>query len=101
RPVMVAARDEDELTVRFSSPKAALDEEESQIVSWVLENRQEAGCGTGVFSGSPTCYRPVKTGQGIIGVIGFQAADPKEPLSPEQSDLLGILMNQIALAITR
>jgi len=88
------------LAVRFRSAGLVFDECENQIVSWVFENGQEAGRGTRKFSSSAIRYRPLTTGEGTVGVIGFQAAASRE-LLPDQRELLGIFMNQTAAAITR
>ena len=53
------------------------------------------------FSGSRIRYRPLKTGPGIVGVIGFQTKSSKDLLPPDQRELLGIFLDQTALAITR
>jgi two-component system sensor histidine kinase KdpD len=101
RPIVVVLPDADRLAVRFRSAEMVFNDCENEIASWVFQNGQEAGRGTGVFPGSLICYRPLTTGQGIVGVIGFQAKSSKELLPPDQRELLGIFMNQTALAITR
>jgi len=89
------------LTVRFSSAELAFDEGEIEAASWVFQKGQEAGCGTEIFSGSRIRYRPLKTGDGIIGVMGIQSTGSRDLLLIDQSDLLGVFMSQAALAITR
>jgi two-component system sensor histidine kinase KdpD len=101
RPIVVLLPDADRLTVRFRSAELVFSDRENEIVSWVFQKGQEAGCGTEVFPGSRIRYRPLKTGQGIVGVIGFQTKSSKDLLPPDQIELLGIFMNQTALAITR
>jgi len=101
RPIVVLLSDAERVTVRFRSAELVFDECENEIASWVFENGEEAGCGTKTFSDSVIRYRPLKTGQGIVGVMGFQATSSKELLPPDQRELLGIFMNQTALAITR
>ena len=101
RPIVIFLPDAEKLRTHFHSPEIVLDQRESEIASWVFNNGQEAGCGTEAFSASAIRYRPLKTWQGIVGVIGFQAGSLGELLPPDQRELLGIFMNQIALAITR
>jgi len=101
RPIVVVLPDADRLTVRFRSAEMVFNDCENEIVSWVFQNGQEAGCGTATFPDSRIRYRPLKTAQVIVGVIGFQTKSSKELLSPDQRELLGIFMNQTALAITR
>jgi two-component system sensor histidine kinase KdpD len=101
RPIVILLPDAEGLTVRFRSPEVVFGECEDEIASWVFENGQEAGCGTETFSGSAIRYRPLRMGQGAVGVIGFQPKSSKELLPPDQSELLAIFMNQTALALTR
>ena len=101
RPIVVLLPNGEGLTVRFSSAELVFDECENEIVSWVFEKGQEAGCGTDTFSGSRIRYRPLKAGQGVVGVIGFRTERSTELLPPDQRELLGVFMNQTALAITR
>ena len=98
RSIVVAARDADELAVRCSRPELTF---ESPVISWVLEHGEDAGRGTPTFSSSNTCYKPVQTGQGIIGVIGFEAGGPNGQIPTEQSELLRVFLSQTALAIMR
>jgi len=89
------------LTVRFRSPELVFDEYENVAAAWVVETGQEAGCGTRQFPGARIRYRPLKTYQGVVGVVGILANHPKELLSIDQQQLLGTFMNQAALAVTR
>src|SRR5579863_874420 len=101
RPIVVLLPDAQRLTVRFRSVGLASDECENDIVSWVFQNGQEAGCGTERFSDSTMRYRPLKTGEGMVGVVGFQMNSSEEVLTSDQRELLGIFMNQTAGAIMR
>ena len=101
RPVVVLLPAAEGLTVRYCSAELVFDEGGKQTASWVFENGQEAGCGAEMFSGSRIRYRPLKTGPGIVGVIGFQGKSSKDLLPPDQRELLGIFLDQTALAITR
>jgi two-component system sensor histidine kinase KdpD len=87
--------------VRYRSAELVFDEGENKTASWVFENGQEAGCGTAMFPGSRIRYRPLKAGLGIVGVIGFQTQSSKDLLPPDQRELLGIFLDQTALALTR
>jgi two-component system sensor histidine kinase KdpD len=101
RPIVVLLRDTTGLTARFRSAELVFDEREKAAAAWVCENGQEAGCGTGEFSDSKVRYRPLKTSQGIAGVIGILVNSSKELLPPDQQQLLGTIMSQAALALTR
>jgi len=101
RPVAVLLPDSGVLRIRFLSPELAFDEREKAAAAWVFENGEEAGCGTGRFSDSKMRYRPLKTWQGVVGVLGILSFSTKELLPPDQRELLGAFMNHAALAITR
>jgi two-component system sensor histidine kinase KdpD len=101
RPIVLLLPATEGLKVRFSSAELVFDQAEAKTASWVFEKGQEAGCGTGNCSGSRIRYRPLKAGLGIVGVIGFQTASSKDLLPPDQRELLGIFLDQTALALTR
>jgi two-component system, OmpR family, sensor histidine kinase KdpD len=101
RPIVVLLPAAEGLIVRFTSAELVFDEGENKSASWVFENGQEAGCGTAMFSGSRIRYRPLKAGRETVGVIGFQTKSSKDLLPPDQRELMGIFLDQTALAITR
>jgi len=101
RPVVVLLPAAEGLTVRYCSAELVFDEDGKQAASWVFDNGQEAGCGAERFSGSRIRYRPLKTGPRIVGVIGCQGKSSKDLLPPDQRELMGIFLDQTALAITR
>jgi len=101
RPIVVLLPDRGRLKLRYCSAELFFDEGENNTASWVFENGQEAGCGTAIFSGSRIRYRPLKAGPGIVGVIGFLTENSKQLLPPDQLELLGIFLDQTALALTR
>jgi two-component system, OmpR family, sensor histidine kinase KdpD len=101
RAIVVLLPGSDGLTVHFRSAELVFDEPERAAAAWVFESGHEAGCGTEAFSVSKIRYRPLKTWQGVVGVIGMLANDSKELLALDQQQLLDTLLNQAALAITR
>ena len=101
RPVVVLLPAAEGLTVRYCSAELVFDKDGKQAASWVFENGQEAGRGAEIFSGSRTLYRPLKTGSGTVGVLGCQGKSSEDELPPDQRELLGIFLDQTALAIPR
>jgi two-component system, OmpR family, sensor histidine kinase KdpD len=101
RPVVVLLPTAEGLTVRYCSAELVFDEAGKQAAFWVFENGQEAGSGAEMFSGLRIRYRPLKTGPGIVGVIGCQGKNSEDLLPPDQRELMGIFLDQTALAITR
>jgi two-component system sensor histidine kinase KdpD len=74
---------------------------ETSIAAWVFEHGEEAGCGTAQFPDSRIRYQPMKTWQGVVGVLGVLAGNRKGLLLRNRQELLNAFMNQAALAITR
>jgi len=101
RPIIVLLPDAGGLTVRLGISEFNFDERERAAAAWAFDNGQEAGHGTGEFSGSEIRYLPLKTWQGVVGVAGIQVDGWKAWLSGDRQQLLGTFMNQAALAITR
>ncbi len=101
RAIVVLLPDAGGLTVRFRSAELDFDERERMAAAWVFENGQEAGGGTAEFSSSKIRYRPLKTWQGVVGVIGILVNNSKDMFARDQQQLLDTFLNQAALAITR
>lgn len=101
RPIAVMLPESGSLKVYFVSPGLVLDDREKGVAARVFESGEEGGCGAAQFSDSKIRYRPLKTGQGVVGVLGILASSTRELLPRNQQELLGTFMNQAALAITR
>ncbi|MBI5958694.1 MAG: sensor histidine kinase KdpD, partial [Chloroflexi bacterium] len=70
------------------------------VALWVFRQGQGAGLGTNTLASADARYLPLKTGQGVIGVVGIKPAfENSEFLSPDQQRLLEALLSQIALAM--
>ena len=76
------------------------DENERAVAIWVYEHGQTAGRGTGTLAGSDCTYVPMRTEQGILGVLGVRPRDSKH-LSPEQHRLLDAFASLGAVAVNR
>ena len=63
----------------------SFDERESAATAWVFENGQEAGYGTGKFSGSRIRYLPMKTGKVSSACSDSRRKVRRTPLSPDQA----------------
>lgn len=101
RPLIILLPGAEDLTVHFCSEELVFDKREQAAAAWAFKNGKEAGCGTGEFSDSKIRYRPLKTWEGVVGVVGVLANSSKELLAADQQQLLDTFMNQAALAITR
>lgn len=83
------------------TPGFAADEKEIAVAVWTYQHGQSAGRGTATLSASQARYLPLKTAQGIVGVLGVKPKDSESQLPPEQRRLLEAFANQAALAIER
>jgi two-component system sensor histidine kinase KdpD len=104
--VVLLMADGEELAVRAGyPPEDILEEGDLAAAKWTLQHGQEAGRGADTLPGARRLFLPMRTGRGIVAVIGLDAGDPdarKGPLlTPDRRRLLDTLSDQTALAIER
>ena len=46
-------------------------------------------------------FRPLVTTRGVVGVCGFEPADPTAPISPTLDHALNLILDQTAIAVDR
>ena len=80
RPTVLLLPDAEGLMIRFRSEGLILDARDMAAAAKVLDSGDEAGCGIGEFSALKIRYRPLKTSQGILAVLGILANSPEEML---------------------
>jgi two-component system sensor histidine kinase KdpD len=101
--VILMPNEENKLVVRAKTEteqKIQADENERAVASWVYEHGQTAGRGTDTLAGADCTYVPIRTEQGILGVLGVRPQDSRH-LSPEQRLLLDAFASLAAVAINR
>ena len=77
-------------------------EPEFDMVSWSFQQGQPAGRGTANHAEAQLRYHPLKTAQGVVGVLGITPPPPKAILlTPEQHDHLETFASQAAIALER
>lgn len=82
-------------------PEDTLDDADLAAAKWVGQNGKAAGRGADTLPGAKRLFLPLRTGRGVVAVIGLEA-DREEPLlSPDQRRLFDALANQCALALER
>ncbi len=91
----------DDLRVYANSPGLAISENEQAVAMWVFEHGQEAGRGTETLPEASMRYQPLKTTQGVVGVLGVKPIDPARHLTRDQHRTLDAFVNQIGLAVER
>ena len=90
------------LTVKAGyPPEDQLDKADLAAANWAWGNDRPAGRGSDTLPGAKRLFLPMRTGRGIIGVIGIDDDKSGPLLTPDQRRLLDALVDQGALAIER
>jgi two-component system sensor histidine kinase KdpD len=92
---------QDTLVAYPASRQAKLDENDLAVAVWAFQNGRPAGRGTDTLSAAEARYLPMKTAQGVIGVLAVKPETPGTQLSPDQRRLLDAFASQAAQAIER
>jgi two-component system sensor histidine kinase KdpD len=82
-------------------PEDEIDAQDHAAATWCWEKGQAAGRNAETLPGAKRLFLPMRTGQGLVGVIGLQRLDDKALFTPEERRLLDALIDQTALAIER
>ena len=82
-------------------PEDELDKADLAAANWAWSNDRIAGRGSDTLPGAKRLFLPMRTGRGLIGVIGIDDDKTGPLLTPDQRRLLDALMDQGALAIER
>ncbi len=82
-----------------SSPDYHPDENELAVAAWAFEHDQPAGRGTDTLPAASIRCHPLRTSNGLVGVLGVHPKESSSFLTPEQRQTLAAFANQAALAI--
>jgi two-component system sensor histidine kinase KdpD len=82
-------------------PEDMLDEADIAAAKWAWQSNRAAGRGSETLPGAKRLFLPMRTGRGLIGVVGVDSDKPGPLLTPDQRRLLDALIDQAALAIER
>ena len=99
--VMLTPEDGEPVLAVAWPPIDSLDPGESGAARWAFEKGEVAGWKTGTLPNVRFQFRPLVTPRGVVGVCGFEPADPATPISPEHESALGLILEQAANAIDR
>jgi two-component system sensor histidine kinase KdpD len=92
----------EELEVRAGyPPEDTLDEGDLAAARWAFQQGQEAGRGADTLPGARRLFLPMRTGAGVVAIIGLDSEQEGTLLTPDQRRLLDSLSDQTALAIER
>jgi two-component system, OmpR family, sensor histidine kinase KdpD len=100
--VVLLLPDDGLLTVKAGyPPEDELDKADLAAANWAWSNDRSAGRGSDTLPGAKRLFLPMRTGRGLIGVIGIDDDRSGSLLTPDQRRLLDALVDQGALAIER
>jgi two-component system sensor histidine kinase KdpD len=101
RDIVIYLPEGDRLQAHNLTAKVENSETDREAVTWVFQKGEPAGRGTDLFSASQARYLPLKTSQGIVGVLGVRPKEPGRQLTAGQRRLLQAFASQASLAIER
>jgi two-component system sensor histidine kinase KdpD len=82
-------------------PEDMVDDADLAAAKWVWQHGAPAGRGADTLPGAKRLFLPMRTGRGIVGVVGLDKDKAGPLLSPEDRRLFDALADQAALAIER
>ena len=82
-------------------PEDTLDDSDLAAAKWAWDHKRPAGRGSDTLPGAKWLFLPMRTGRGLVGVVGIDSDKPGPLLTPDQRRLLDALIDQAALAIER
>jgi two-component system sensor histidine kinase KdpD len=84
-----------------TSPDYQPDGNELAVAAWAFEHDQSAGRDTDTLPAASIRCHPLRTSNGLVGVLGVRPKESGSFLTPEQRQTLAAFANQAALAIER
>jgi two-component system, OmpR family, sensor histidine kinase KdpD len=101
RDVVIFLSENGRLYPFASSPGFQSDENELAVAAWAFVHDQPAGRGTDTLPAASIRCLPLKTSNGLVGVLGIHPKEEGSFLTSEQRQTLAAFTNQAALAIER
>jgi two-component system, OmpR family, sensor histidine kinase KdpD len=101
RKVAIFLPEDGHLKLFSNSPGFQPDENELAVAMWTYENHEPAGRGTDTLPAASIRCQPLRTSNGMVGVLGVRPSEKNNFLTPEQRQTLAAFTNQAALAIER
>jgi two-component system sensor histidine kinase KdpD len=101
REVAIFLPEDDHVRVTASSPGYQADENELAVAQWAYDHDQPAGRGTETLPAASLRCLPLRTGGGLVGVLGIRPGDSGTLVTPEQRQTAEAFADQAALAIER
>ncbi|HUI16651.1 MAG TPA: sensor histidine kinase KdpD [Alphaproteobacteria bacterium] len=100
--IVVLLVEKDQIAVRAGyPPEDELDESDLAAAKWTWAHNQAAGRASDTLPGAKRLFLPMRTGRGVVGVIGLDRDRPGPILTPDERRMLDALSDLIAVAIER
>jgi two-component system sensor histidine kinase KdpD len=100
--VVLLLPDNGSITVKAGyPPEDVLEDADLAAAKWAWQNDRTAGRDSDTLPGAKRLFLPMRTGRGIVGVLGIDRDEPGPVLTPDERRLLDALIDQGALAIER
>jgi two-component system, OmpR family, sensor histidine kinase KdpD len=82
-------------------PEDQLDDADLAAAKWCWDHNQPAGRGADTLPGAKRLFLPLRTGRGVVGVLGINRKASGPLFTPDERRLLDALADQAAVAIER
>jgi two-component system sensor histidine kinase KdpD len=100
--VVILTAEGDSVAVRAGfPPEDELDDADLAAARWCWDHNQPAGRGSDTLPGGKRLFLPLRTGRGVVGVLGINRKAPGPLFAPDERRLLDALADQAAVAIER
>ena len=93
--------EQSQVTVAYAHGGLNLDEKELTAANWTYEHGITSGNDTDTLASAALRYYPLRTSNGIVGVMGIQPEEQRAIIRLEQERLIAAFASQTALAIER
>ena len=82
-------------------PEDELDAQDMAAASWCWEKGKSAGRNSDTLPGAKRLFLPMRTGKGLVGIVGLLKEGERVFFTPDERRLLDALIDQTAIAIER
>jgi K+-sensing histidine kinase KdpD len=77
-------------------PEDILDEADLATAKWAWDHNRAAGRGSDTLPGAKRLFLPMRTGRGVVGVVGIDSDKPGPLLTPEADRLRAAMLTSIS-----
>jgi len=89
------------LVVYPVSPNLTLNADDIAVATWAFQHGAIAGYDTDTLHGSPIRYIPLRSSEGVLGIMGVKPTEPDGIITHEQERILTAFASQMAQALER